>query len=339
MAKGAGRALPDVAAIEEAAVRLGGLPDHELAGRTAALRRRATSGESLDELLPEAYALVSEASARTELGRRCSPAELRAAIAMHHGAVAELADRTTWAPAVTLTVCLGALEGRGEHLMTSDASPHTAEVCLLLGLTVGHLVERMDDRERRRAYAADVTVGHVDWFGADHMRDDLGAGQGQWVRRGTRRAVVTDADHVLLDRPFIKHLALQSGGEIVAALNLRGYLRLYDHLAGVSATAAGGAAEFAHLYGLEVEPIAEDRAVTRLDHGIMVFGTADGHGHPADHRPARPSESQARTTRGRCAGTRRRDRLPAPARRSADRHSGHPDQLHRADQQGHRPAW
>ncbi|NUP78267.1 MAG: hypothetical protein HOV96_12055, partial [Nonomuraea sp.] len=263
----------NLAAIERTAARL---RDEPLITHTAWSRERLAAGESLDDLLPEAYGAISEAVRRVR-GRRCSPDELRAGIAMHHGAVAEVGERDAWGAAVTLAACLGALEGRGVHVMTDDGAPLTIEVCGLLGLTVELLTGSLDDEELSEAYAADVTVGPAEQFGYDHLYDNRRWGPGERVGRGTYRAVLADADHLLLDRIFELLTLVRDGeGETLASMSMRAYLRGYQHLTGVSATARLDADEIAFHYGLHVEPIAPDRPESeRRDLHELVYADTD----------------------------------------------------------------
>ncbi|MEV0232672.1 hypothetical protein [Nonomuraea sp. NPDC050786] len=260
-----------VATIRKVIAELAALSDRELAVLTRALRGRLASGESLDDLLPQAYAAVSEAMRRTG-GRPCSDAELRAGIAMHHRAVVEVADPGAWPAALSLAVYLGALEGRGVHLMTADGAPHTTVVCRLLGLSVAHLSEHEEDERKDEAYAADVTVGSAVQFGRDHLHDNWRCGPGERMRRGAYRAVVADADHVLLDLAA-DHVMLKRDEDVLAVISMGAFLRLYEHLAGVSATALTDAAELAHHYGLSVEPIDVKRSSSRRDHRDLVYAT------------------------------------------------------------------
>ncbi|MFI6735626.1 hypothetical protein ACIBI9_22125 [Nonomuraea sp. NPDC050451] len=247
----------------QAAQQLAGLPDHMLADHMLAERARALRGQ----VTSEAYALVAEAIGRVG-GSRCSPVELRAGIAMHQGAVAEVAEHAAWAPAVTLAVCAGALEERGVHLMTDDDAPLTTAVCLLLGLSVEHLNEEMEDEERRRAYEADVTVGAANLFPYDHLHDNRRTSPGKRVVRGPYRAVVTDADHVLLDGSDTRLCVLEDDEE-VASVSRRAYMRRYERLGGVAVAVTSDAAEFGHLYGLEVAAIAP----VQDDHDAVMYAT------------------------------------------------------------------
>lgn len=188
------RHMPAIGLLTE---RMSELSDMELRKHTARFRSRLSAGELVDGLLPEAFAVVGEASWRV-CGHRCSPDDLRAGLALHGRSVVEVQDPPAAAAAVTLVVYLSALNGRGVHLMTGDGAPWTTEVCRFLGLTVAALAEDLDGEERRAAYAADVTVGPYAQFCYDYLTDNRVSGPGERVQRGLRHAVATEADHVLL---------------------------------------------------------------------------------------------------------------------------------------------
>ncbi|AQZ62686.1 hypothetical protein BKM31_15540 [[Actinomadura] parvosata subsp. kistnae] len=274
------------------AALLADVPDSDLFTRAAALRGRQATGESADALLPEAFALVSATSGRIS-GRRCTLAELRAGVALFRGAVVELADRTAWPAAVTLAVFLGALEGRGVHLMTGDGAPVTATVCGRLGLTVARLSSDMEPDEKRLAYAADVTVGRIEMFGYDHLTDNLVSGPDERLQREPCRAIVAEADLVMLDQS-INDLIVNRDGVRTASISVRACLARYASLAGITATVLTEAAEFAHLYGLSVETVDTAYPTARRDHPDLLYGTTEAKlnglleaiaGHHAAARP------------------------------------------------------
>ncbi|MFI9837531.1 hypothetical protein ACIHFD_10890 [Nonomuraea sp. NPDC051941] len=255
-------------AIEESGQRLAALADTELAGRTQGLRERRAAGESLDELLADAFALAREASWRAE-GYRPSENELEAAAAVHHGSMAEVKGRAAAAAVVTLAAYLGALDGRGVHVISGNGAPHTVAVCRFLGLEV-ECLDGLELDARQAAYAADVTVGSVGEFSGDHLRDNLCTEPGEQVQRDPHRAIVIDADRVLLDSGLDER-SLEVEGERVAFITVGEYLRLYAHLSGVTATAATDADEFAHLYGLPVEVVPAAAPAGRRDHPDLMF--------------------------------------------------------------------
>ncbi|MFI7423253.1 hypothetical protein [Nonomuraea sp. NPDC049684] len=283
---------PDIQAIERMAVLLADVSDPELLTRAATLRRRQATGESPDALLSEAFALVSATFGRI-FGRQCTPAELRAGIALYRGAVVELADRTAWPVAATLAVFLGAVEGRGVHLMADDGAPIMATLCERLGLTVARLSDDMEADERRLAYAADVTVGRVQTLGYDHLIDNRVSGPNERVQRELYRAIVMEADLVMLDQ-LTTYLTLNRDGIRTASISVRAYLARYESVAGIAATVLTEAAEFTHLYGLSVETVDTAHPTARRDHPDLLYTTTEAKlnglldaiaGHHAEARP------------------------------------------------------
>ncbi|MGN9846944.1 hypothetical protein ACTMTI_53545 [Nonomuraea sp. H19] len=275
--KRAGPLYRQVRAIEELAPPIAELSDLALKGSTGEFRGRLAAGETLDDLLPEVFAVVREVSGRV-CGHRHSADELRAGVALHYRSVVELKGRVAAAAAVTLAVYLRALDCCGVHLMTSGEAPHTAEVCRFLGLTVIPLVEGMTIEERRSAYTADVTVGPVQEFGFDHLRDNRVSGPGERVQRDLRCAVVTGADLVLLDWAN-NELTLRRDDKLVASITVGEYVRLYEHVAAVAPVALGEAEEFAYRYDLVVEAVASAQPATRRDHRGAVYTTIEAKLH------------------------------------------------------------
>ncbi len=266
--------------------------DPDLFTRAVALRRRQATGESPDALLPEAFALVSATFGRI-FGHRCTPAELQAGTALYRGAMVELADRTAWPAAATLAVFLGAVAGRGVHLMTGDGAPVTATVCERLGLRVAHLSNDMETDERRLAYAADVTVGRVEEFGYDHLFDNRVSGPNERVQREPYRAIVMEADLVMLDQSTTD-LTLDRDGIRTASISVRACLARYESLAGIAPTVLTEAAEFTHLFGLSVENVDTAHPTARHDHPDLLYTTTEAKlnglleiiaGHHAEARP------------------------------------------------------
>ncbi|NRQ38768.1 hypothetical protein HII36_44140 [Nonomuraea sp. NN258] len=247
--------------------------DGELAGTTTEFRRRLAAGETPDALLPEVFAAVREVSTRV-CEHRHSDAELRAGLGLCRGAVVELADRAGSAAAATLAVVFHAVtaarDGAGVHLITAHDATHTSRVCRFLGLTVAVLREgRMTGEERRAACAADVTVGPAEDFTVTHLRDNSVPGPGLRALPARARAVVMDADVVLLDRAPVE-LMLKEDGEVVAWTTIGHVMRGYEHLSGLARTAATDADQFGHGYGLGVE-VVETPPPGRHDHPDALF--------------------------------------------------------------------
>ncbi|HOC16645.1 MAG TPA: accessory Sec system translocase SecA2 [Vicinamibacterales bacterium] len=193
------QALAAVEAIETAS-----LSDAALAERATAAREAAASGRPLDDLLPEVFALVREASARL-LGLRPFDVQVEAAVALHRGRLAQLATGEGKTLVAVMPAVLNALTGRGVHVFT--ANDYLAErdagwmgpVYRFFGLTPSFVGQRLSREERRRAYAADVTYVTAKEAGFDFLRDHTAAGPADLVQRPPHFAIVDEADFILID--------------------------------------------------------------------------------------------------------------------------------------------
>ncbi|MFW6204887.1 MAG: preprotein translocase subunit SecA, partial [Actinomycetota bacterium] len=181
-----------------------GLSDEELRGLTAEYRERVAAGESLDDLLPEAFATVREASKRT-LGQRHFDVQVMGGAAMHLGNIAEMKTGEGKTLAATLPSYLNALSGNGVHIVTVNdyLARRDAEwmgrIHRFLGLDVGVIVAGMTPAERRGAYAADITYGTNNEFGFDYLRDNMAQRLGDMVQRGHNFGIVDEVDSILID--------------------------------------------------------------------------------------------------------------------------------------------
>src|SRR6201996_5443205 len=180
------------------------MSDEELRGMTDELKQRYEDGESLDDLLPEAFATVREAARRT-LGQRAFDVQLMGGAALHLGNIAEM--RTGEGKTLTgvFPAYLNALSGKGVHVVTTNdyLAKRDAEwmgrVHQFLGLEVGVIMAEMQPEERRKAYAADITYGTNNEFGFDYLRDNMAWSLEECVQRGHNFAVVDEVDSILID--------------------------------------------------------------------------------------------------------------------------------------------
>jgi preprotein translocase subunit SecA len=178
--------------------------DAELANLTGTLRQRLAGGESFDDVLPEAFAAVSEAGRRT-VATPDSEEQLIAGAALASGAVVDMKDGEGKSLAATLTAYLHALSGRGVHMATLDDyvarrdAARAAAVFGPLGVRVGFVVAGSTAVERKQAYAADVTYGSYRQLGVDYLRDNMAGSVDERVQRGFHAAIVDEADTVLID--------------------------------------------------------------------------------------------------------------------------------------------
>ena len=190
-----------VNAIEE---HISSLTDDELRGMTTEFKERLAQGESLDDLMPEAFAVVREAAKRT-LGQRHYDVQLMGGAALHLGNIAEMRTGEGKTLVSTLPAYLNALSGKGVHVVTVNDylaerdSQWMGRVHRFLGLTVGCILADMTPQERRVAYSADITYGTNNEFGFDYLRDNMAWDPESRVHRGYNFAVVDEVDSILID--------------------------------------------------------------------------------------------------------------------------------------------
>ncbi|MDP8256536.1 MAG: preprotein translocase subunit SecA [Candidatus Alcyoniella australis] len=198
------RIQPLVERINQFEERARAASDAELVGRTAEFKGRLENGESLDELLPEAFATVRDAARRT-LGQRPFDVQLIGGIALHEGKIAEMITGEGKTLAATMPIYLNALTDRGVHLVTVNdyLARRDAEwmgtIYRFLGLDVGYVVHGMDEGDRQKAYRADVTYGQNNEFGFDYLRDNMKHDPSQWAQRDLHYAIVDEVDSILVD--------------------------------------------------------------------------------------------------------------------------------------------
>ncbi len=180
------------------------LSDAELAAKSIAFRERLEKGEPLDDLIPEAFAVVREAGKRV-LGERHYDVQLVGGVVLHQGKIAEMKTGEGKTLTSTLPVYLNALTGKGAHVVTVNDylaardSEWMGKVYEFLGMTCGNIVHGLDDAERRTAYGADITYGTNNEFGFDYLRDNMKFEQADFCQRGFNFAIVDEVDSILID--------------------------------------------------------------------------------------------------------------------------------------------
>ena len=180
------------------------LSDKELRGKTDEFKERIKKGETLDDLLPEAFAVVREAAKRV-LGMRHFDVQLIGGIILHQGRIAEMKTGEGKTLVATLPVYLNALEGKGVHVITVNDylakrdSEWMGKVYKFLGLTVGLVIAGMNPRDKQKAYNCDVTYGTNNEFGFDYLRDNMVIYKDQLVQRELNYAIVDEIDIILID--------------------------------------------------------------------------------------------------------------------------------------------
>ncbi len=195
---------PLVGAINKLEDGIRALSDEQIRARTPVLKERLAQGASLDDILPEAFALCREAARRT-VNMRHFDVQLVGGIVLHQGKIAEMKTGEGKTLVATLAVYLNALAGKGVHVVTvndylarRDAA-WMGPIYRFLGLSVGAIQHDMGDAERQQTYAADVTYGTNNEFGFDYLRDNMKYSLGAMVQRGHHFAIVDEVDSILID--------------------------------------------------------------------------------------------------------------------------------------------
>ena len=180
------------------------LTDAELQAKTPEFKARLTQGETLDDILPEAFATVREAADRV-LGMRPYPVQLVGGIVLHQGRIAEMKTGEGKTLVATLPAYLNALTGEGVHIVTVNDylakrdSEWMGKVHRFMGLTVGLIIHDMKKEERQKAYQADITYGTNNEMGFDYLRDNMALYANEQVQRGHAFAIVDEVDSILID--------------------------------------------------------------------------------------------------------------------------------------------
>ena len=195
---------PTVAKINALEPEFKALSDEELRGKTDIFKKRLADGETLDDILPEAFATVREASRRV-LGMRHFDCQLVGGIVLHQGRIAEMKTGEGKTLVATLPAYLNALTGKGVHIVTVNDylaqrdSEWMGKIHRFLGLDVGLIVHGLDNDQRRKAYAADITYGTNNEIGFDYLRDNMVIYKENMVQRGQAFAIVDEVDSILID--------------------------------------------------------------------------------------------------------------------------------------------
>ena len=234
------------------------LTDAELQAKTPEFKARLTQGETLDDILPEAFATVREAADRV-LGMRPYPVQLVGGIVLHQGRIAEMKTGEGKTLVATLPAYLNALTGEGVHIVTVNDylakrdSEWMGKVHRFLGLTVGLIIHDMKKEERQKAYQSDITYGTNNEMGFDYLRDNMALYADEQVQRGHAFAIVDEVDSILIDEartPLI--------------------------ISGMTGTALTEEEEFATIYALDIIEIPTNRPIARIDNEDSVYKTENG---------------------------------------------------------------
>jgi preprotein translocase subunit SecA len=213
--------------INAAEPALAALSDDDLRARTAALKERVGQGETVDDILPDAFATVREAAKRT-LGQRHFDVQLMGGIVLHRGMISEMKTGEGKTLVATLPVYLNALTGKGVHVVTVNDylakrdSEWMGQIYRFLGLSVGCIVHGLEDDERRAQYGADVTYGTNNEFGFDYLRDNMKFRLEEMVQRPFNYAIVDEVDSILIDEartPLIISGPAEDSSELYRRVN------------------------------------------------------------------------------------------------------------------------
>ncbi|NLW79222.1 MAG: preprotein translocase subunit SecA [Ruminococcaceae bacterium] len=198
------RIRPQSTAVLNLEGRFRDMSDTELRGQTALLKERLANGETLDDILPEAFATCREAATRV-LGMTHFPVQILGGIVLHKGMIAEMKTGEGKTLVATLPVYLNALAGNGVHVVTVNDylarrdSEWMGKIYRYLGLSVGLIIHDIEPPARRAAYAADITYGTNNEFGFDYLRDNMVTYKENMVQRGHAYAIVDEVDSILVD--------------------------------------------------------------------------------------------------------------------------------------------
>jgi preprotein translocase subunit SecA len=198
------RIRPLVQQINQLETQFRPLSDEQLRARTFEFKDRIEKGESLEEILPEAFAVVREAARRT-LGERHYDVQLIGGIVLHEGKIAEMATGEGKTLVSTLPAYLNALNGEGVHIVTVNDylakrdSEWMGVIYRFLGLSVGVILHELNDQERKKAYGYDITYGTNNEFGFDYLRDNMKFDIDDYVQRNLNYAIVDEVDSILID--------------------------------------------------------------------------------------------------------------------------------------------
>ncbi|MBP3595842.1 MAG: preprotein translocase subunit SecA [Clostridia bacterium] len=198
------RIMPIINKINELEPEIQKLSDSELKQKTVYFKEQLASGKTLDDILPEAFAVVREASKRV-LGMRHFDVQLIGGIILHQGRIAEMKTGEGKTLVATLPVYLNALEGKGVHVITVNDylakrdSEWMGKVYRFLGLSVGLIYSRMSHEDKQNAYNADITYGTNNEYGFDYLRDNMVMRKEDMVQRGLNYAIVDEIDSILID--------------------------------------------------------------------------------------------------------------------------------------------
>jgi preprotein translocase subunit SecA len=198
------RIQPLVDQVNQREPKISPLSDDQLRAKTSEFKERIERGEAIEEILPEAFAVVRETAKRT-LGERHYDVQLIGGIVLHEGKIAEMATGEGKTLVSTLPAYLNGLKGEGVHIVTVNDylarrdSEWMGVIYKFLGLSVGVILHELNDQERKKAYNCDITYGTNNEFGFDYLRDNMKFTLEDYVQRDLNYAIVDEVDSILID--------------------------------------------------------------------------------------------------------------------------------------------
>ena len=290
-------AAPLVAEINANEPEIQALSDEQLRGKTAEFRQRLADGETLDDLLPEAFAVVREAGRRM-LNMRHFDVQLIGGIVLHRGKIAEMKTGEGKTLVATLPAYLNALDGKGVHVVTVNDylarrdSEWMGRLYRFLGMSVGVIQHDLNDQERQVAYGCDITYGTNNEFGFDYLRDNMKFDLAHYVQRGHHFAIVDEVDSILIDEARTP-LIISGPGRGIDRPLLRGRPHHPE--------ADAGRGHAGQRQGRGSRGAREDRRLPRRREAQDGHADRDRHGEGREdaRAPARPDRA-ASTTRRTC---------------------------------------
>ena len=268
------------------------MSESELKSQTAILKQRLADGETVDDILPDAFAVCREASWRV-LGMKHFPVQVIGGIVLHQGRIAEMKTGEGKTLVATLPAYLNGLTGEGVHIVTVNDylarrdSEWMGKLYKYLGLTVGLIVHDLDNELRKEAYSADITYGTNNELGFDYLRDNMVVYKENKVQRGHTFAIVDEfTGRLMYGRRFNEGLhqaieakegvKVQSESKTLATITFQNYFRLYKKLSGMTGTGETESEEFQEIYKLDVVEIPTNMPVIRKDLPDSVSKTENG---------------------------------------------------------------
>ena len=221
------RAMPILDKINKLEESMKKLTDKELKNKTSEFKERIISGETLDDILPESYAVVREAAERV-LGQRAFDVQILGAIILHQGRIAEMKTGEGKTLTAVFPLYLNALEGKGAHLITVNdylakyQGEMMGKVYKFLGMNVGLILNGMNSEDKKSAYNADITYGTNNEYGFDYLRDNMAIYKEQVVQRDLNYAIVDEIDSILIDEartPLIISGTIDESSELYKSSN------------------------------------------------------------------------------------------------------------------------